>query len=92
MSADNYYYLYPVGGKIGVQMRFDSADYSDDITEHSLDGTTERTLFDKLSDAIRYAEGEYTEYGVSFSPDLKVPSYAQLMEFWENNGSPVLKE
>ena len=87
MSADNYYYLYPVGGKIGVQMRFDSADYGSDVFEHT---EFSGRMFDKLSDAIRYAESEYTEYGVSFSPDLEVPSYARLMEFWENNGSPKL--
>lgn len=60
MSADNYYYVFKRDGKCVVQCRFASSEYDE---SHDLQGGRE---FDSLDEAVRYANGEYSEYGVVF--------------------------
>ena len=58
MSADNYYFIRPLpGGKFAATMGFAS-----DEREPKLRDSDPR--FDTFGEALDFANGEYTEYGV----------------------------
>jgi len=64
MSADNYYVIkrHPLGGYAAV-MGF----MSDDFEPHADELDPQ---FDTPDNALSYAMGEYSEYGVSLDPKL----------------------
>ena len=61
MSSDNYMLIRKVGQRFGVTMEF----ASDEV----IDFEKRARWFATADDAIRYASGEYTEYGMTFEGD-----------------------
>src|SRR5688500_17566976 len=67
MSADNFYLIRPTAdGKFSAAMGFMSNEFDPPIEDS--DGT-----FDTMEEAIRWASGQYSEYGVRIGSCLGSP-------------------
>jgi hypothetical protein len=65
MSADNYYVIKLDSNKKFVPvMGFESDDYGPEITDRD-------PRFDTFDEAYDYAEGDYAEYGVQLSAEVR---------------------